>query len=616
MAVAFAPNTDLSRDDLNIFLQNGSGNPANAYEITYAIYFVDPTPPESEVLIGSATRTPENPTVGEYYASFRVPSGATPGDYRIRWTFRELAGSPQQVVVQEFAVVASSALTASTYTTEEQDLIRRLRIWLRDNCLDGDETITIRVGIKEQHITLAELWEKLQPKAPASKLRTAFGKGLVQTLSLSPEGKWKWRTIEAVNRIEAPLERMVQVQTDKGVARMTAGHRVFLSPTEKLEAKDLLPHQPVAGGRDIQGVYDIGTADVVYDITVADYHNFKLDRSGLVVSNCPDRNYRFQPPEHEGTIGSYNQVFGYIWEDAELHEYLRSALDYFNLFPPETEDLTTITDLVNRKRVWTSAVLYGAVSLAAMALMANWTVNGFSVAGAEGVSVRVAPGQQHSIKLESLWDTLHNDQSVSDLRDSLLAGTLEVETVDPTTGQVSWRPVSCVLRHHVADQRMYTVSTISGRDVTLTGDHGLFVPWGDGVAAVRAEDLRSGQDIVIVDGGRWHADKVKDVIQAPSQEYAYDLSVPGPENFVLSSGILAHNSYSIGGISLDLNKASEYQSLKDTADQMFDKATTAKQQTVFIIRGLKQPRFAAGISTVGPNMNKGITMHPRNFMGA
>jgi hypothetical protein len=190
----------------------------------------------------------------------------------------------------------------------------------------------------------------------------------------------------------------------------------------------------------------------VYDITVADWHNFQLDRSGLVVSNCPDRNYRFQPPEHEATIGSYNQVFGYIWEDAELYEYLQSALDYFNMFPPETEDLSSINTMIEKKKVWASAVLYGSVSIAAMALMSNWIVNGFN--------------------------------------------------------------------------------------------------------------------------------------------------------------------YSIGGISLDLNKSSEYQSLKDAADQMFDKATTAKQQTVFIIRGLKQPRYAAGVSTVGPNVGKGISMHPRNFMGA
>lgn len=453
MAVAFAPSTDLSREDLNIFLQNAAGNPANAYEITYAIYFVDPNPPEAEVLIGSATRTPENPAVGEYYASFRVPAGATVGNYRIRWTFRELAGSPLQMVVQEFAVVATgSVLVANTYSAAEQDLIRRLRIWLRDNCIDGAEQITVRAGIKEQHISLAALYVAVQDAAPKSPLKTAYHEGRLQTRSLSPEGRWKWKAIERVVKVSAPLERLVQVQTDHGIARMTAGHRVFTSPVEKIEALGLTRHQRVAGGREIINVTDCGTADEVYDITVADWHNFQLDRSGLVVSNCPDRNYRFQPPEHESTIGSYNQVFGYIWEDAELYEYLQSALDYFNMFPPETEDLSSLNTMIEKKKAWASAVLYGSVSIAAMALMANWVVNGVS--------------------------------------------------------------------------------------------------------------------------------------------------------------------YSIGGISLDLNKSSEYQSLKDAADQMFDKATTAKQQTVFIIRGLKQPRFAAGVSTVGPNVGRGITMHPRNFMGA
>lgn len=208
------------------------------------------------------------------------------------------------------------------------------------------------------------------------------------------------------------------------------------------------------------------------------------------------------------------------------------------------------------------------------------------------------------------------DQDKKLLLESLLRGNLTVETVDPTTGQVSWSPVTCVLRHDVSDQKMYQLDTQAGRTVTLTGDHSLFRASGDGLTPVRTGEIQVGDSIVIVEKGCWVPDVVVSLVDVPGHQYAYDLSVPGPENFVLSNGILAHNSYSIGGISLDLNKSSEYQSLKDAADQMFDKATTAKQQTVFIVRGLKQPRYAAGVSTVGPNVGKGITMHPRNFMGA
>ena len=65
MAIAFSPGQETGRGDLDIFLTNSSGNVANAFSLTYAIYFFDPVA-EEEVLIGSGTRTPVNPAVGEY----------------------------------------------------------------------------------------------------------------------------------------------------------------------------------------------------------------------------------------------------------------------------------------------------------------------------------------------------------------------------------------------------------------------------------------------------------------------------------------------------------------------------------------------------------------------
>ena len=173
MAVVFTQGQTLARGDLDIYLSNADGNPTNAFSISYAVYYVDPTT-TAEVLIGSATRTPVNPTVGEYYASLQVPSSAAPGDYRIRWRFRETATSAEEGAVQEFGVVSSAVETeANPYSDCLTDLIRKMRFLTRDN--------------------------------------------------------------------------------------------------------------------------------------------------------NPDRNYRFMPPEGEGTVGCYNQVFGYIWTDEEFAEYLQSS---------------------------------------------------------------------------------------------------------------------------------------------------------------------------------------------------------------------------------------------------------------------------------------------------
>ena len=244
MAVVFTPGQTLGRGDLDIFLSNSSGNVANAYSISYAIYYVDPSD-SSEVVIGSTARTPTNPAVGEYYASLQVPAGVTVGDYRIRWDFQEYAGAPVQQAVQEWAVVSTSTTTSSTYSTNEQAMIDKLRILLRDN--------------------------------------------------------------------------------------------------------------------------------------------------------DPDRNYHFRPPEHEGDINAYNQVFGFVWEDSELYEYINMALDMWNMLPPETENLSTIDNLISKKPVWKTPVLWGAVYHALLALAINWVHDEFDYS-IGGVSLSI----DKSSKFESL----------------------------------------------------------------------------------------------------------------------------------------------------------------------------------------------------------------------
>jgi hypothetical protein len=95
----------------------------------------------------------------------------------------------------------------------------------------------------------------------------------------------------------------------------------------------------------------------------------------------------------------------------------------------------------------------------------------------------------------------------------------------------------------------------------------------------------------------------------------YDLCVPGPENFVLTNGILAHNSYSIGGISLDIDKASKYEAAAGSAQEQFDKQIEKAKATVNIIRGLQQPRYGTGIrSAFGPYVGGGV-LTPRQFVG-
>lgn len=199
------------------------------------------------------------------------------------------------------------------------------------------------------------------------------------------------------------------------------------------------------------------------------------------------------------------------------------------------------------------------------------------------------------------------------IRDAFHAGQLRVEAAVPS-GLVSFHPVTDVMRHEVPHKPNFEVTLEGGRSVTATEDHSLFWYEGGWFGEVRTGQLRPGMTCAIIQDGKVRPAKVQAVKPADRQRYMYDLCVPGPQNFALSNGILAHNSYSIGGISLDINKSSQYESLKQNAESQLDKATQAKQLTVKIIRGLAQPRFGMGVrSSFGPFQSRG-SVGPRSFV--
>lgn len=215
--------------------------------------------------------------------------------------------------------------------------------------------------------------------------------------------------------------------------------------------------------------------------------------------------------------------------------------------------------------------------------------------------------------------------------DAFHRGELRVQAVDLDTGEVALHAVSDVLKHtrvaHKKALRVRSSLNASGdaggtqagfREVVVTEDHSLFRFDSGWLRAIPAGDLQTGQWVAAVTpqgkAGRLWPSQVLEVSEVERHEVMYDLSVPGPQNFVLTNGLLAHNSYSIGGISLDISKASTYESLKQNAEQQFDKATESKQSTVKIIRGLKQPRFGMGVrSAFGPFTGRG-TLGPRSFV--
>jgi len=200
------------------------------------------------------------------------------------------------------------------------------------------------------------------------------------------------------------------------------------------------------------------------------------------------------------------------------------------------------------------------------------------------------------------------------IRNAFKSGTLRVQSVDPDTGEVKPRQVSQVHRHESSEKNLIEIKCSGGREGVFTLDHSVFVREGMGVVPVPAGTLKTGSEIVAVEEGALVMVPVESFKYLEPHQYTYDLSVPGTENFVLSNGILAHNSYSIGGISLSLDRSSNYQSLKQNAEGQFEKLIEIKARTTWIHRGLQQPRWGLGVrSSWGPALGSGV-LSPRSFV--
>lgn len=127
----------------------------------------------------------------------------------------------------------------------------------------------------------------------------------------------------------------------------------------------------------------------------------------LIRDNAPDKHYSFRPPQGEGTIGCYNNVFGFIWEDAELLEYLQFGLDGWNSYPPATYHLCTIDKLCQDYPAWKNAILWSAVGSAALAAAFSGVADEFSIAGSMLVTVILPDGSQITAPIEELYEVCH-----------------------------------------------------------------------------------------------------------------------------------------------------------------------------------------------------------------
>jgi len=134
-----------------------------------------------------------------------------------------------------------------------------------------------------------------------------------------------------------------------------------------------------------------------------------VNTDGLIYSlrtflrdNNPDKNYRFRAPSSEKFIQGQTQVFGYIWEDEELYEYLIFAVDDFNSRPPVTG--INLANLGSSERRWRTTILIRAAAFACMAIAMNWIADEFSYS-ISGISLDL----EKSSKYQAIKDEFVNE---------------------------------------------------------------------------------------------------------------------------------------------------------------------------------------------------------------
>ena len=131
----------------------------------------------------------------------------------------------------------------------------------------------------------------------------------------------------------------------------------------------------------------------------------------LLRDNNPARNYHFMPPSGEEAVNQFNRVFGYIWEDPELLEYLRVSLDIINMYPPRTF-YNSLDQLMSQNAGWRSLVLTGAMVYALQALGLNWIADEFSYS-IGGVSLDLDKSSKYTSMADSI-DTRFKDMLSAD----------------------------------------------------------------------------------------------------------------------------------------------------------------------------------------------------------
>jgi hypothetical protein len=128
----------------------------------------------------------------------------------------------------------------------------------------------------------------------------------------------------------------------------------------------------------------------------------------------------------------------------------------------------------------------------------------------------------------------------SKIRSSFKEKSLEIVSSDKS-GVVTKKKILDVYQHFCPYKKVFKIKT-ENKQIVVTEDHSLYVLNSNS----ELEEIKPNKclkEIAVLEE-KIYNEKVFEVSEQESRDYMYDLSVEKNENFFLTNGILAHNSFS------------------------------------------------------------------------
>lgn len=239
-----------------------------------------------------------------------------------------------------------------------------------------------------------------------------FVKGALETRSVSKDKKIEWKPITDVmqHNVSNRTQFRIGIENELGCS-VTGDHSLFKPVYDTIEplktdefnlGDDLIfVDKKNVETRKVLSKLIISSMKYMYDISVQDNENFILE-SGILAHNS------FRPPASMKFIQGQTQVFGFIWEDEELLEYIYMAIDDFNTRPPVTG--IRVSNLWGSERRWRTAILLRAAAFAMFAIALNWIADEFSIKSNELIRVRDKDNNEYALTAKELFDLLYGDK--------------------------------------------------------------------------------------------------------------------------------------------------------------------------------------------------------------